>query len=100
MATIPQRIATTAKSWAPSPSDKYLPAFVILVMFVAVLILSASLTSSIKDICNMKNRCYDAVTARDNRNVTTVVGDDEKKTSEVQAAPSVAAANSAAASTK
>ena len=56
------------------------------------------MTSTIKDVCSIKNRCYDAVAVRDNSNVAEVVGDAVKKAAETQVANHIAEAASAAAS--
>jgi hypothetical protein len=86
------------RSWIPSPSDKYLPIWVIAIMFFSVLLLSIQMTSVIKEVCAIKNRCYDSVAVRDNSNVAEVVGDAVKKAAEAQVANAIATAASAAAS--
>ena len=71
------------KSWIPSPSDKYLPIWVVLSMFFAVWVLSAHMTRTIDTICKIPNRCYVAA-------VTTTTSE-TKVEPEITAAPPPAA---------
>ena len=51
------------KRAGPSPSDKYLPAWVILSMSIAVWILAYQVNSVVKDICASPGRCLTAASA-------------------------------------
>jgi hypothetical protein len=89
--------ASRIKSWrGPSPSDKYLPIWVVAIMFAAVWVLSAQMTSVIKDVCKIENRCYAATAVRENSTVAEVVGSAVKKAAEMKVAEAIAAAASAA----
>lgn len=48
------------KRAGPSPSDKYLPAWVILSMSIAVWLLAYQVNSVVKDICASPGRCLTA----------------------------------------
>jgi hypothetical protein len=91
-------MATTSKSksWLPSSSDKYLPIWIVAIMCGAVWVLSAQMTSAIKEICKMENRCYAASAIRENSTVAEVVGDAVKKAAEAKVAEAIAAAKPAA----
>lgn len=85
------------RSWrGPSPSDKYLPIWVVAIMFVCVWGLSAHMTSVIKDVCKMENRCLAASAVRENGTMAEVVGSAVKKAAEAKVAEAIAAAASAA----
>lgn len=89
--------ASKLKSWAgPSPSDKYLPIWVVAIMVAAVWLLSNQMTSAIREVCKMEGRCYAVTTIRENKTVAEVVDDAVKKAAEVKVAEAIAAAASAA----
>lgn len=85
------------KSWmGPSPSDKYLPIWVVAIMFASVWVLSAHMASVIKDVCKIENRCYPATTVRENSAGVEAVGSAAKKAAEIKVAEAMAVAASAA----
>lgn len=89
--------ASKLKSWkGPSPSDKYLPIWVVAIIFAAVWVLSFQMTSAIKEVCKIEGRCYAATAIRDNSTVAEVVGSAVKKAAEAKVAEAIAAAASAA----
>lgn len=49
------------KHRGPSPSDKFLPVWVIASMSIAVWLLMAQMTSAMKDICSGRTSCVVAV---------------------------------------
>ena len=52
---------TNATSWLPSPADKYLPAWVILSMAIAVWVLASQMNLVVKEVCATEGRCQTAV---------------------------------------
>ena len=89
--------ASKIKSWmGPSPSDKYLPIWVVVVMFAAVWVLSAHMTSVIQDVCKIDNRCLAVSTVREGATAAEIVGSAVKQAAELQVAQAIAAAASAA----
>lgn len=89
--------ANGLKSWTgPSPSDKYLPIWVVAIMFVAVWVLSSQMTSVIKEVCKIEGRCYAATAVHNNSTVAEVVGSAVKKAAEAKVAEAIAAAASVA----
>ena len=89
-------MTVSPKWWTPSPSDKYLPIWVVIAMSVAVWALSAQMTSVIKEVCKMPNRCYASSAIRENSTVAEVVGDAVKKAAEAKVAEAISAATPAA----
>jgi hypothetical protein len=89
--------ASKLKSWTgPSPSDKYLPIWVVAIMFAAEWVLSSQMNSVIKEVCKIEGRCYASIAVRDNSTVAEVVGSAVKKAAEAKVAEAIAAAASAA----
>ena len=88
-------ITSTIKSWSgPTPSDKYLPIWVVTVMFGAVWLLSHQMTSAIKDVCQIKGRCETPLAVRENSTVAEVVEGAIKQAAESKVAEAMAAAAS------
>ena len=92
-------IESKPKSWLPSPTDKYLPMWVVGVMTVAVWLLSAQMASVIEKVCKIENRCHDSTVLRGDSTVTEVVGSAVKQVVKAQVAQSIADGASAVAST-
>lgn len=95
-------------SWAPSPADKYLPAWVIGSMSIAVWLLASQVNSVVTKVCATPGRCQTAASAPGSltdqsgsdeakTKAAKVKSDDEAKKAKGEAEAKVEAANAAAA---
>lgn len=83
-------IQGNSESWVPHPADKYLPIWVIAIMFLAVWVLSASIISSINETCKIPNRCYMVDNIRGDSKVADVVGSAVRKAAEAKVSEAIA----------
>ena len=89
-------------SWLPSPADKYLPAWVILSMAIAVWVLASQMNSVVKEVCATEGRCQTAVDsdeakARAAKAKSEVEAEAKAKLDEETKKPKVEAASASAA---